>query len=96
MKARPPRNAAGISPPLGDNNPPDVILNLTHEQATFMLENCLANRHLALNVIMSVSSEKISREEAIKSTEKFVKLNEQFGEIMVLLRRAGAREKEEE
>lgn len=78
------------------NDPPDVVLELTHEQATFMLENCLANRRLCLSLIMSLAEEKISLEEKREKSEKIVELNEQFGTIMALLRRAGTREKETE
>jgi len=79
----------------GTNNPPDVTLDLTHEQATFMLENCLANKRLCLAMIMGIAEEKISLDDKRKKAEKYDELNNKFGEIMHKLRRAGAREKEE-
>lgn len=78
------------------NNPPDVVLNLTHGQATFMLENCIANRHLALKMIMLIGEEKVSVEEKQRRAEKFVRLNDEFGEIMKLLHKAGAKNKDED
>jgi hypothetical protein len=78
----------------GTNNPPDVLLELTHEQATFMLENCLANRRLCLAMVMGIADEKISIEDKQKKAEKIVEMQEKFTELMQQLRRAGAREKE--
>lgn len=77
------------------NNPPDVELRLTHAQATFVLENCDANRRLCLGLIMLVGEEDGSPEEKRERAEPYVRLNEQFGEIRKLLRDAGAREKED-
>jgi len=78
------------------NRPPDIELGLTHAQATFLLENCLANRHLAMAMIMSIGDEKISVEEKRAKAKNYVELNEQFGEIMKLLMRAGAKRKDED
>jgi hypothetical protein len=78
----------------GTNNPPDVLLELTHEQATFMLENCLANKRLCLAMVMGIADEKISIEDKQKKAEKIVEMQEKFTELMQQLRRAGAREKE--
>jgi hypothetical protein len=78
------------------NNPPDVVLELTHEQATFMLENCLANKRLIMAMILSIAKEKSSIEEKREKSEKIARMNEEFSAIMELLRRAGAREKEDE
>lgn len=77
------------------NNPPDVVLNLTHEQATFVLENCIANRHLALRMIMAIGEDKVDVDEKRRRAEKFVRLNDQFGEIMKLLQHAGAKMRDE-
>lgn len=77
------------------NNPPDVTIDLTHEQATFLLDNCLANKRLAMSVIIDISNDKkLNRDQMIKKSQAAVKLNEQFTDIMQLLRRAGAREPE--
>jgi hypothetical protein len=78
------------------NNPPDVVLNLTHEQATFLLENCSANRLLALALIMSIGEDKtLTLAQKRAKADGIVKMNEDFGEIMKLLRGAGAVEKED-
>ena len=80
---------------MSSNNPPDILLELTHEQATFMLENCHANRHLGLQMIMMIAKEKSTLEQKREKSAKYVEMNDKFGEIMKLLRKAGAREKEE-
>lgn len=77
------------------NNPPDVILELTHEQATFLLDNAIANRRLCMQFIMQIAEHSKDIDDARKRSEKFVDMNEKFGDIMSLLRRAGAREKED-
>jgi hypothetical protein len=79
----------------GTNNPPDVLLELTHEQATFMLENCLANNRMCLALIMSIADDDLTRDEKMKKAQKITEMQDKFREIMKLLRRAGAREKEE-
>lgn len=76
------------------NNPPDVELRLTHEQATFMLENCRANRELCLKIIMSIADDEGSVEEKRERADGVVDMNEKFGEIQRLLHAAGAKEKE--
>ncbi len=76
-------------------NSPDVILELTHEQATFLLENCHANRHLGLKMIMAIADDKGTMEEKRERAQKFIELNDKFGDIMKLLHKAGAREKED-
>lgn len=76
-------------------NSPDVVLELTHEQATFLLENCLSNKRLCLAIIMQIGEEKGTLAEKRKRSERVVRLDEQFGEIMRLLRKSGAKEKEE-
>lgn len=77
------------------NNPPDVLLELTHEQATFMLENCLANNRLCVALIMGYAEENITIEEKYEKSKKITAIQDQFREIMALLRRAGAREKDD-
>lgn len=61
-----------------------------------MLENCIANRRLAMQMIMQIGDEKCSLAEKRRRAQKFVELNEQFGEIMKLLQKAGAKMKDEE
>lgn len=78
------------------NNPPDVILNLMHEQASFMLETCLANMRICFAIIMGMAEEKITIEEKQKKAEKYENLRKQYAEISKMLRTAGAREKESE
>lgn len=77
------------------NRPPDVELGLTHEQATFLLETCDANVRLAFALVMSIADEKITQEEKMAKAEKYEDLRRRYSEIMRLLRKAGAREKEE-
>lgn len=77
------------------NNAPDVELRLTHEQATFLLENCRANRELGLKIIMSIADDDGSLEDKRERAERVVEMNEKFGELQRLLRDAGAREKED-
>jgi hypothetical protein len=77
------------------NNPPDILLELTHEQATFMLENCLANNRLCVALILSYAEEDIDIELKRAKAEKITVMQNKFRDIMTLLRKAGAREKEE-
>ena len=77
------------------NNAPDVVLELRHEQATFLLENVLANKRLCFALIMSIADEKISIEEKQQKAAKFDAINKQYTELMLALRKAGAKEKEE-
>lgn len=78
------------------NNPPDVELQLTHEQATFMLKNCLANNRLCLALIMGLASEPISREHKQAKAAPIVAMQERFTAIMKLLRAAGAQEPDDD
>jgi hypothetical protein len=78
------------------NRPPDVVLSLTHEQATFMLENCLANNRLCLAMIMSIADEDIPHEDKYARAQRITALQDQFRAIMTLLREAGAKEKEDD
>ena len=77
------------------NNPPDVSLDLTSAQATFMLENCLANMRLCFAMVMSIADEKITREEKMAKADKYEVLRRQFADVSILLRRAGAKEKDD-
>jgi hypothetical protein len=77
------------------NNPPDVTLELTHEQATFMLENCLANNRMCLALVMSIADEDLTQGEKMEKAQKITDMQDKFRDIMKLLRRAGAREKED-
>ena len=63
------------------NNPPDVVLELTKDQAQFLLKNCDSNMKLALNLITQCSTQ--------KEAEPYVKLNEQFKSIRSLLVKQG-------
>lgn len=76
------------------NNAPDVLLELTHEEATFLLDNCQANTHLGLKMIMIIGGEKGPLEEKREKAQKYVELNEKFHNITKKLRKAGAKEKE--
>lgn len=78
------------------NNPPDVTLELTHEQATFLLESGLANVRLGFAMIVALADEDISVETKRKRAEPIEEMREKFSEINRLLRRAGAREKEKQ
>ena len=53
---------------IGDNNPP-VIVELTKEQATFLLENCDTNIGYGLNFLQSVSRE--TAEKLVEQMEMF-------------------------
>ncbi len=77
------------------NNPPDVSLDLTSKQATFMLENCLANMRLCFAMVMSIADEKITLEEKRIKAEKYEVLRRQFADVSLLLRKAGAKEKDD-
>lgn len=76
------------------NNPPDIILELSNRQATFMLENCDANIRLALAMIISIADDKISVKEKQQKAEKFIKLSDKFREIRLALLKAGEKELE--
>lgn len=77
------------------NNPPDVVLELTHEQATFMLENCKANMRLAFAMVMALAEEDVPIEEKRRRAEPMEKLRTQFANMSTQLRKAGAKDKEE-
>ena len=55
------------------NNPPDVILELTQDEADFLLKNCESNMAFALSAMQAL--------EDMKSLEKLVDLNEKFKNI---------------
>lgn len=74
------------------NNPPDVILELTHEQASFLLDNCKSNLRLGLAMIMSFQHDPGTLEQKRAKAEKYVKLQDQFSDMMKLLRKAGAKD----
>lgn len=77
------------------NNPPDVILELTHEQATHLLESGLANVRLGFAMVMALADEDITIEKKQVKAQKIEDIREKFSEINRLLRRAGAKEKNE-
>lgn len=77
------------------NKPPDIELGLTHEQATFLLETCDANIRLGFSLVMSIADERITQEEKMAKAEKYENLRKKYVEIQRLLRKAGAREKED-
>jgi hypothetical protein len=79
---------------MSGNNPPDVELGLTHEQATFLMETCEANIRLGFAIVLSIANEKLSTEEKAAKAEKFETLRKQYSEIRNLLRDAGATERE--
>lgn len=74
------------------NNPPDVVLELTHEQATFLVENCKANLHLGLQMVLSFQHASGTLEEKRAKAQKFIDLQEQFQAVLRKLRTAGAKE----
>jgi len=78
------------------NNPPDIVLNLTHEQASFVVENCDANTRMCLAMIMGIEDEKIPLELKREKAEKIVAMQKKFNEIRDLLFKAGAKRKEED
>lgn len=80
---------------LKSNNPPDVVLELTHEQATFMVENCVANMNLCLTMIMQIGREDSEIDEKRAMARPYVELNEKFVVLLQKLREAGAKEKED-
>lgn len=63
------------------NNPPDVVLELTKEQAKFLLENCDSNITLALGLMMEVRDR--------SSAEMLISMNEQFKTIREKLKAQG-------
>lgn len=63
------------------NNPPDVVLELTHEQAQFLLSNC------DQNIAVGLAGMQMLRDR--DSLVKLVSLTEKFKEIRNLLRRQG-------
>lgn len=78
------------------NNGPDVVLNLSHEQATFMLENCDANIRLALAMVMGIADDKIAIELKQAKAQKFINLSDKFRDIKRLLQEAGAKENDDD
>lgn len=77
------------------NNPPDIELPLTHEQATFLLKNCISNNKLCLAMIMSLADDPISIEQKQAKAAPIAALQDKFREIMELLRKVGAKEPED-
>lgn len=55
------------------NNPPAVSLELTQEQAQFLMDNCDANLRIGIGAVMTCTT----REQA----EPWINLNEQFHAI---------------
>ena len=78
------------------NNPPDVELQLTHRQATFLLENAIANHQLCTAMVVSIASESISQEVKMAKADRIVHIQKRFTEMMQLLRAAGAREPDDD
>jgi hypothetical protein len=64
------------------NNPPDVALELTTDEARFLLDNCNSNIVFALNAIQQGE---LSR----PSLEKLIALSEKFKGIRAKLIKAG-------
>jgi len=81
---------------LKHNRPPDVVLNLTHEQATFMLKNCLANSALCMKLVMSLAELDIPIEQKQAKAAPIAAMQDRFREIMTALRAAGAQEPEDD
>jgi len=52
------------------NNPPDVILDLTFEEAKFLVENCEANLNLSLQVLPNLTSRDLM-EKLVNQMEMF-------------------------
>lgn len=67
------------------NNPPDVILELTMDEAKFLLENCNTNMEFGLRSMMAMPD--ANRE----TLEKLVNLNEKFKTIRNKLLRSGVK-----
>jgi hypothetical protein len=65
------------------NNPPDVVLELTMEQAEFLLRNCDHNIGFALHILQNNSDR--------ASAERTVALTEKFKEIRNKLRKQGVK-----
>ena len=81
---------------LKHNRPPDVVLNLTHEQATFMLKNCLANSALCMKLIMSLAELGMSIEQKQAKAAPIEAMQDRFRDVMKLLRDAGAQEPDDD
>lgn len=78
------------------NNGPDIELPLTHEQATFLLKNMIANTRLCLKLIISIADEDIELEEKQIKAQKIVNIQEKYRDIMQLLHKAGAKQPDDE
>lgn len=53
------------------NNAPDIVLELTNEQAAFLMENCDSNITFGLNAMMTGELERSSLEKLVELSEKF-------------------------
>lgn len=78
------------------NDPPDVVLNLTHEQATFMLKNMLANHRLCTKLILGLADLDMPIDQKPAKAAPISAMQDRFTEIMRLLRAAGAKEPDED
>jgi len=70
------------------NNPPDVILDLTAEEATFLLRNCQSNIQYGLQSLQAADIEGASNEFFVRMRD----LIEQFSNIRDKLRNSGAKD----
>jgi hypothetical protein len=57
------------------NNPPEVVIHLTREQAEFLLKNCDANLTLSIGLLDGVSDRSIA-ERIVKVVEAFKTIKE--------------------
>ena len=68
------------------NNPPAVSLELTQDEADFLLRNCKANIQYSLLAIQKLDALDARRE----SFEKIVETTDYFKALMEKLKKAGA------
>lgn len=67
------------------NNPPDFVLELTQEEAEFLMRNCKANLHYSLTAMTKLQEMDARR----SSFEKLVEHTENFKTISDKLKKAG-------
>lgn len=58
------------------NNPPEITLNLTREQAEFIIRNCDSNIRIAVNIAMSDDYSEPAQVQASSLGRQFQELKE--------------------
>ena len=70
------------------NNPPDVVLELTQEEADFLYDNCEANMVMGLEMIQKLGNSDMTNDQIRPTAEKLSKTIDSFKAIRDKLKKA--------